>query len=160
LIREQVPDVTLTVIGKNPPADFSSAAARSGGSIRVTGYIPDLTPYMEQAALMVIPVRAGGGMRVRILEAFARGIPVVTTTLGLEGIDAKPEQDVIVADTANTFSSAVIRLIGDQALQSQLARNGRRLAEAVYDRRIALQKLDLIYGQIKKGDLVGVHGLN
>lgn len=150
LVQEQVPDVTLTIVGKNPPADFSASADRSGGSIRVTGYVPDLTPYLERAALMVIPVRTGGGMRVRILEAFARGIPVVTTTIGLEGIDAHPGQDVIVADTPKDFSTAVVELLKDQTTQSQLARNGRRLVEAVYDRQIALQKLDQIYGQVKK----------
>ena len=62
--------------------------------ISVTGYVPDLEPYMAQAALIVVPVRAGGGMRVRILEAFARALPVVTTTVGLEGIDARPGEDV------------------------------------------------------------------
>ncbi|TLN14032.1 glycosyltransferase, partial [bacterium] len=96
LIQAGQQDVTLTIVGKNPPPDFSAAADRSGGAIRVTGYVPDLTPYLEAAALMVVPVRAGGGMRVRILEAFVRGMPVVTTSVGLEGIDARPGEEVLV----------------------------------------------------------------
>ena len=93
LIQQRVPDATLTIIGKNPPQDFLDLAARNPKTISVTGYVPDLAPYLEQSALMVVPVRAGGGMRVRILEAFARGIPVVTTSVGLEGIEAKPGVD-------------------------------------------------------------------
>ena len=73
--------------------------------MRVTGYVPDLQPYLEQATLMVVPVRAGGGMRVRILEAFARGMPVVTTTVGLEGIEAEPGVDVLVADSPEAFAA-------------------------------------------------------
>jgi len=71
LVRQQVPDVTLTIIGKNPPQDFLDLAERNPGVITVTGYVPELVPYLEQSALMVVPVRAGGGMRVRILEAFS-----------------------------------------------------------------------------------------
>jgi glycosyltransferase involved in cell wall biosynthesis len=89
LVNEQDPDATLTIIGKNPPPDFYQLQEKHPEAIEVTGYVQDLTPYFEQAALMVIAVRAGGGMRVRILEAFAQGMPVVTTTVGLEGIQAK-----------------------------------------------------------------------
>jgi glycosyltransferase involved in cell wall biosynthesis len=97
LVRQQVPQVTLTIVGKNPPPDFLHLQEQYPGVITVTGYVPDLTPFMEKAAIMVVAVRAGGGMRVRILEAFARGLPVVTTTVGLEGIEARPGEDVLVA---------------------------------------------------------------
>ena len=89
-ITSRVPDASVTIIGKNPPADFLAFPDRYAGRIRVTGYVPELLPYLQEAAIMVVPVRAGGGMRVRILEAFAGGMPVVTTTVGLEGIDAVP----------------------------------------------------------------------
>jgi polysaccharide biosynthesis protein PslH len=146
LIRRENPAVTLTVIGKNPPADFLQAAHQHPGRIQVTGYVPDLTPYMEKAALMVVAVRAGGGMRVRILEAFARAMPVITTTIGLEGIDARPGEDVLVADTAESFAQATISLLEDKVLQAKLAGNGRRLAETRYDWQVVLGKMDEIYG--------------
>ncbi len=148
LIQAAQKDVTLTILGKNPPADFSAAADRSGGAIRVTGYVPDLTPYLEAAALMVVPVRAGGGMRVRILEAFVRGMPVVTTTVGLEGIDARPGEEVLVEDDAEAFARAVLRLLDDTQLRDRLAAAGRSLAETHYDWTVALKKLDEVYASL------------
>jgi glycosyltransferase involved in cell wall biosynthesis len=144
LILQQLPQATLTILGKNPPPDFLQMAAENPGRITVTGYVPELEPYLEQAALMVIPVRAGSGMRVRILEALARGMPLVTTTVGLEGIDARHAQEVLVADTPEDFAQAVIRLMGDADLQAKLAQNGRRLAESAYDWRVVLKKLDQV----------------
>lgn len=144
LITRQMPEATLTILGKNPPPDFFQMAAENPGKITVTGYVPELNPYLEKAALMVIPVRAGSGMRVRILEALAQAMPLVTTTVGLEGIDAQHGEEVLVADTPDDFAAAVIRLIGDTELQKKLAQNGRRLAETAYDWRIVLKKLNQV----------------
>jgi polysaccharide biosynthesis protein PslH len=153
LIKRSNPNVTLTVIGKNPPADFIQAA-RQDPSINVTGYAADLEPYLKQAALMVVPVRAGSGMRVRILEAFSRAMPVVTTTIGLEGIDARPGEAVLVADTPAAFAEQVTRLIADPALQSSLAQNGLRLAQNKYDWQVVLQELDRLYSDISAREIV------
>jgi glycosyltransferase involved in cell wall biosynthesis len=120
-------------------------ASENPGVITVTGYVPELKPYLEQAALMVIPVRAGSGMRVRILEALAQAMPMVTTTIGLEGIDAQHGQEVLVADNADAFAAEVIRLMDDAELQARLARNGRSLAERAYDWRVVLKKLDQVF---------------
>jgi glycosyltransferase involved in cell wall biosynthesis len=98
--------------------------------------------------MLVVPVRAGGGIRVRILEAFARAMPVITTTVGLEGIEAQPGVDVLVEDDALPFANAVIRLANDERLQNQLAQNGRRLAESRYDWQIILQDLEYVYDNI------------
>jgi glycosyltransferase involved in cell wall biosynthesis len=122
-------------------------AKESPQYIRVTGYVPDLNPYFEESALVVVPVRAGGGMRVRILETFARGVPIVTTTIGLEGIEAVPNIDVLVEDTPQSFADAVIRLLHDKTLQYTLAKNGRRLVEKKYDYRVVLGALNGIYGR-------------
>jgi len=145
LIQRQVPDATLTIIGKGAPADLVRLASQSSGRTTITGYVPDLVPYLERAAVMVVPVRAGGGMRVRILEAFARGIPIVTTSIGLEGIDAEPGEDVLVEDTPELFAKAVVQLLKDPAMQTRLAANGRRLVETCYDWQVVLRKLDDIY---------------
>ncbi len=148
LIREALPEVTLTIVGKNPPRDFREHAAQDPDHVRVTGYVPQLEPYLEQAGVMVVPVRAGGGMRVRILEAFAHGMPVVTTTVGLEGIEAQSGRHVLVADTPSGFASAVIQVLNDPALQGSLSSAGRSLAEARYDWQIVLDKLDSVYHHI------------
>lgn len=150
LVRQQVSAARLIIIGKNPPADFLQLAEQSNGAATVTGYVPDLTPYLEQAAAVVIPVRAGGGMRVRILEAFARAIPVVTTSVGLEGIEAVPGRDVLVEDAPAEFAGSVVRLMRDPALQTQLAHNSRILAERVYDWQVALKTLAGVYAAAEK----------
>jgi glycosyltransferase involved in cell wall biosynthesis len=147
LIRSKITGATLTIIGKNPPKDFLKLAEDKSNGILVTGFVPELDPYFAESALAVIPVRAGGGMRVRILEAFARAIPVVTTTVGLEGIDAQPETDVLVADSPGDFAEAVIRLFSDETLQAQLSTNGRRLVETKYDWQVTLKDMDEVYQQ-------------
>jgi glycosyltransferase involved in cell wall biosynthesis len=145
IIREQNPSADLTVIGMNPPSDFIEIARKSNGSIQVTGYIEKLDPFLQKAALMVVPVRAGSGMRVRILEAFARGIPVVTTSIGIEGIDARFEEDVLIADRPDEFAVQVGRLLNDKDLRLRLARNGRKLVVSLYDWQVVLKKIDEIY---------------
>ncbi len=148
LVRQSLPQIKLTVVGKNPPKDFLRFADESQGSIIITGYVPDLDPYFAESTIMVIPVRAGGGMRVRILEAFARAMPVVTTTVGLEGIQAQPGKDVLVADDPKDFAGAVIRLLNDKALQDQLSLNGRHLVESKYDWQVTLKDLEKVYQQV------------
>ena len=145
LIRAVVPDANLTIVGKNPPRDIRGLKRRGSAAIEVAGYAQDLTPYLKAAAVMVVPVRAGGGMRVRILEGFARGMPMVTTTLGLEGIDAEPGRDILVADSAEEFANAVSRLLRDRGLRADLSGNGRKLVVEKYDWRIALKPLAEIY---------------
>ncbi len=148
LILEEKPDATLTIIGKNPPADFYQLQNKYPQKVEVTGYVEDLTPYLEKAALMVIAVRAGGGMRVRILEAFARGMPVVTTTVGLEGIEARSGEEILVEDDPAGFAQATLRLFEDEALGFSLAEKGRLLAESHYDWQMVLKKMDEIYNPL------------
>ena len=145
LVQGRVPAATLTIIGKNPPKDFLDAAAHSPKALKVTGYVPELAPYFEKSAVMVVPVRAGGGMRVRILEAFAYAMPVVTTTIGLEGINAEPGKDVLVADTETDFANYVSGLLENVSLQNNLSVNGRILAMTKYDWQVVLSAMMPIY---------------
>ena len=103
-VLKEIPQATLTVIGKNPPRDFYELAKTYSPAIEITGYVADLTPYLEKAAILIVPVLAGGGMRVRILEGFSRQLAIITTTVGLEGIDAENNKDVIVRDNPMDFS--------------------------------------------------------
>jgi len=145
LVRKQVPDAKLTIIGKNPPQDFIEQAEQNPSVIKVTGYVESLVPYLEESALMVVPVRAGGGMRVRILEAFAYAMPVVTTAVGLEGIHGTLDHDVLVADTPADFAKRTIELLQNPALQEKLSTNGRELATSKYDWQVVLSALRPIY---------------
>ncbi len=148
LIRVQVPASSLTIVGPRPPRDLTQYATRNtqhATRITVTGYVPDLAPYLERAALMVVPVRAASGMRVRILEALARGIPIVTTTTGVEGIGAAHDEHLLIADEPEQFAAQVVRLLNDGALRQRLSFNGRRLVEEKYDWRVVLSKLEEVY---------------
>ena len=145
LVKKRVPDTTLTIIGKNPPQDFIELAERNPATIKVTGYVDDLVPYLEESTLMVVPVRAGGGMRVRILEAFAYAMPVVTTTVGLEGIHGTPDHDVLVADTPADFANRTIELLENASMQEKLSTNGRELATTKYDWQAVLAAMRPIY---------------
>jgi glycosyltransferase involved in cell wall biosynthesis len=113
--------------------------------IHVTGYVEDITPYQQQAAMVVVPVRAGGGMRVKILNALAEGIPIVSTTVGCEGIQVADGEDILIADEPADFAAAVLRVLNDPGLAQRLSRNGRRLAETTYDYRRACVALDAVY---------------
>lgn len=147
LVRESVPEAKLTVVGKNPPNDLIQFANENPEWVTVTGYVPELRPYIQLSALVVIPVRAGSGMRVRILDAFSYGMPVVTTTVGLEGIDANSGEHVLVADTPEEFADDVIRLLQEEDLREKLSLSGRRFVEERYDWKVALKSLDRIFGE-------------
>jgi glycosyltransferase involved in cell wall biosynthesis len=146
LIRRGRPDVQFDVVGSRPPAELL-ALNGAGLGINVTGYVQDPTPYQQRAAVMAVPLLAGGGMRVKILNALAEGVPIVSTTLGYEGIEVTPGRDILVGDTPETFAAEVLRVLNDPDLGRQLAANGRRLAEEKYDYRHACRPLDDVYAR-------------
>jgi glycosyltransferase involved in cell wall biosynthesis len=149
LIKKRIPKATLTIIGKNPPLDFQELNTRDPQTFHVTGYVPDLTDWLEKSAVVVIPVRIGGGMRVRILEAFARAMPVVTTQVGLEGIEARSGEEVLVADEPEAFANHVVEILDHPHLADLLAENGRRLAIMVYDWKVVLKSIADVYSAIE-----------
>jgi glycosyltransferase involved in cell wall biosynthesis len=148
-IRLACPGVTFDVVGAQPPAQITRLG-HAGSGINVTGYIADTMPYLEHAAVFVVPLRAGSGMRVKILTALAHGVPVVTTSLGCEGLKVTNEHDVLIADTPEQFSTAVVRLLNDRDLASRLASNGRRLVESQYDSAVAVRLLEDAYATTEK----------
>jgi glycosyltransferase involved in cell wall biosynthesis len=105
---------------------------------------------LQEAAVVVVPVLAGSGMRVRILEAMARAMPVVTTSLGCEGIQARSGEDLQVEDTPKGFAAQVVKVLRDPALQTRLAEGGRRLAVGRYDWRAVLKELDRVYARAER----------
>jgi len=144
LIRQQRPDVQFDIVGARPPQEIVALRELDSG-INVTGYVPDPTPYLRQAALMVVPLHAGGGMRVKILNALAQEIPIVSTSLGCEGIAVEMGHHLLIADTPEDFVAATLRLLEDQTLADKLGRNGRQLIESTYDYRVACRPLDNVY---------------
>lgn len=129
-IRAQVPDATFRVVGRNAPERIRRLAARPG--IEVIGEVASISPQLAEAALTVVPIRYGGGTRIKILDAFAHSIPVVTTAVGCEGIEAVHGEHVLVADTTEHFADACVALLTDAARRTYLAQNGRSLFERTY----------------------------
>jgi glycosyltransferase involved in cell wall biosynthesis len=122
LIQNVVPDVTLTVVGRNPSADLLKLGD-SNNAIIVTGRVPDVRPYIESGAVYVVPLRIGGGTRLKIYEAMSMGKAVVSTTVGAEGLPLDPETEIILADTPTTFANAVVRLLQHPNVATQLGMN-------------------------------------
>lgn len=146
LIRTRQPDVVFDVVGARPPSDLVQTGAQES-TVNVTGYVEDPQPYLEQAGVMVVPLRAGGGMRVKILNAMAQALPIVSTTIGCEGIQVIPGRDLLLADTPEAFANAVLRLLQNRELANKLGQNGRKLVRVVYDYRHACRPLDRLYAR-------------
>lgn len=144
LVKREVPEVNFAVVGARPPATVRQLSEHDS-SIAVTGYVEDPRPYLEQTAALIVPVRAGGGMRVKILEALARGLPIVSTTIGYEGIDLTPGEHLLVGDTPADFAAALVRILRDPGLGQRLAATGRRLAEERYDWRVVNPRVEAAY---------------
>ena len=143
-VRRNVNESRFFIVGSRPPASITRLGEGDSG-ITVTGYVEDLTPYLRESAMLVVPLHSGSGMRVKILEAFSRGIPVVATTIGIEGIDARHNEHLLVADGADAFAQAVVNILHDPIAARQRATAARRLVEQQYDRRSALQAMDVLY---------------
>lgn len=111
-IHDRLPDVTLTVVGRNPPEKIL-ALARHDQRLRVTGTVPDVRPWMEGAAIFVVPLRVGGGTRLKIFEAMAMERPLVSTSIGAEGLPLVNGEHAIIADGADAFAQAVCGLMQD-----------------------------------------------
>lgn len=144
LVKAQKPEVGLDIIGARPPEAVLRLAAADAG-VRVTGFVSDVAPYLQQAGVFIVPVRAGGGMRVKILNQLSQELPMVTTTIGCEGIKVENGREVLIADRPQDFANAVVRILEDRALANALGKAGRKLIAEQYDYRQVCSQLDQIY---------------
>jgi glycosyltransferase involved in cell wall biosynthesis len=130
-VRAHVPGAVLHLIGKNSPADRARYERQAG--VRCWGYVPDVRPHLAAASCSIVPIRIGGGTRLKILDSWAMGIPVVTTSVGCEGLQATDGDNTLIRDDPRGFARAVIDLLVNPTLRSRLAVAGRRTAEVHYD---------------------------
>jgi sugar transferase (PEP-CTERM/EpsH1 system associated) len=126
-VRQSVPDVTLTVVGRDPFPSLVEQSRRDP-SIVVTGRVEDVRPYMERAGAYVVPIRVGGGTRLKIYEAMAMGLPIVSTTVGAEGLPVSDGAELLIADAPAEFAASVVRVLTDDGFARSL---GARAAETV-----------------------------
>lgn len=130
-IRQTLPQVSLSITGSTKGVDLGGL--RLDESIHLTGYVEDIRLPVAGSAVCVVPLRQGGGTRLKILEAMALGTPVIATSKGAEGLDGVDGEHLLIADDPAAFAEAVLRLLRDASLRARLARNARALVEAKYD---------------------------
>jgi len=114
-------------------------------SIIITGSVEDARPYIVSASVVVIPLRMGGGTRLKLLEAFALQAPIVSTTLGAEGFDVTSGRELLLADEAGAFARSIVELITDRAQAKRLGQAGRSLAEERYDWQRIVPMFEAVY---------------
>lgn len=150
LIRAEVNDVSLKIVGMNPHPRLEQLKTVAG--IEITGMVEDLEPYLQNAAVYVIPLRVGGGTRFKALEAMAYGKPIVATSLGIEGIPVADGQELLIANSPEDFAAAVIRLLRDQAdggaLSQSLGESAHQLVEETFTWSSIIPQVETIYSNL------------
>jgi glycosyltransferase involved in cell wall biosynthesis len=148
-IAEVHPKARLKIIGGQAPSSVLEFARP--GAVEFTGFVSDLRPHLAAAAAVVVPLRFGGGTRLKIVEAMAMGKAIVSTTLGAEGIEAVAGRDVLVEDRPASFADAVNRLLAEPSLAARIGRSARQLAEQRYGWNAAARALEGFYREILDG---------
>lgn len=139
-LKKELPGVSMDVIGANPSPRLLTLAARDK-DFRVRGFVPDVRPYINRAALYVCPIRDGGGTKLKILDALAMGKAIVAHPIACEGIGVRDGHDVLFAREPGEFVRTIARLLGSPQTRQQLSDNARLLAEASYSYAVIGRKL-------------------
>ncbi len=140
IIVDKYPEIKLFFVGKNPPDNLSNLK-----NVQFTDYVEDLGPLWELGRVFIVPLLSGGGMRVKILEAWAKGIPVVSTSIGAEGIGYTKDENIIIADTPQEFADGILNVLKNPELTQRLSISGREIVENLYDWKKTYREWDKIY---------------
>ena len=146
-IRTQLPGVTATWAGRSSPAQQRAFGQRG---LVVTGYLPDIRPTVQQAACYVVPIRVGGGTRIKILDAWAMGKAVVSTSVGCEGLAARDGENILIRDDPESFAAATVQVLQDEGLRRTLGAAARRTAEEIYDWDVIGRGLLRAYDELRR----------
>jgi glycosyltransferase involved in cell wall biosynthesis len=145
LVSAAIPGARAAIIGPHPPPDLRSA---EGDHIEVTGWVPDIRPHLERSACFVSPLRSGAGMRNKILEAMAVGVPVVATAESCEGIEVTDGEHVLLGRTPADLAAAAIHLMQDESLRRRIAEGGRRLMRQKYMWEAVVDRYEVLYRDV------------
>jgi glycosyltransferase involved in cell wall biosynthesis len=129
LIRQTLPDVKFRVIGRDPPRSLVQEA-KVNPALEVTGTVEEVLPLLRECSTMVVPLRAGSGVRLKIMESLSAGLPIVSTSVGAEGLVLENGRDILLADDAASFAQAVLRLLQDDALRREMAERGMQRVQS------------------------------
>ncbi len=138
------PRARVTLVGRNPNPALMERARRRNLPFTFTGFVDDIRDHVQGAAAYMIPLRVGGGTRIKAFEAMAMGIPMVSTGLGVEGLPVTPEEHYLHADTAEEFADALVRLLEDGALRQTLSRQARDYVEARFSSQAVADRFEAI----------------
>lgn len=144
-VRDRVPLATLRLVGRDAPPEV---LRRRGEAIEVTGAVDDVLPYLRSARVTVLPVRAGGGTRIKALEALAAGVPVVATPFAVSGLGLRDGEHVLLGRSSTDLAEQAIRVLRDDGLARRLSLAGRRLVEARYDWSRVAQPLLALHDEL------------
>lgn len=147
-LKKLIPDIKFDVVGRDPKQTIQKLNEDS--DILITGEVPDVRPFISNSDVCIVPLRIGGGTRLKILEYFAMGIPVISTSVGVEGIDAINGEHLIIEDDISKFPNRIIELLNDQEFAKYLAKNGRKLVEEKYSWSQYGENLNQLYFDILK----------
>jgi glycosyltransferase involved in cell wall biosynthesis len=157
-IKQRLPDVRFTVAGHNPPREI---LALENDGLRVMGYVPDLGPLFEKSRVFVAPLRYGAGVKGKIVTSMMHGVPVVTTSIGNEGLDLADGREASIADTPEAFAAQTVELYDNRALWERLAHGAqtyvRRHFEASKAQQLIQEALGVNHGQLPRGKISGNH---
>ncbi len=145
LVRARDERVKVTWVGRAKPDVIASYAKRG---VELTGHVDDIRPYVGSAACYVVPLRIGGGTRLKILDAWAMGKAVVSTSVGCEGLDAVDGQNILIRDDPSAFAAAVMMVLRDSGLRASLERNARATAEQKYSWTVIGEKMRKVYEEV------------
>lgn len=147
-LQAMCPDLIYDIVGARPPWTLQMLARHCKG-VNLHGYVADVAPFWSSTTALVVPLLSGGGMRVKILEAMAMGVPVISTTIGCEGLTVRSGEHLLIEDTPEAFAHACAALLHDQELAHRLTQSARQLVLEQYDAKAALRALDEVYEQVK-----------
>ena len=148
-VRQSAPQAKFWIVGKDPSEAVRQLHNDANGVV-VTGEVPDIVPYLQRCVAAVVPLKNGGGTRLKILEAMAAGRAVVSTSVGAEGLDVTSGQNILIADEPSTFAAHCIAVLHDPDFRHRLADGGRRLVAERYDTRVMQARLRECYGSLKE----------
>ena len=131
LVRGNIPEVTLTIAGRNPTPELRSLVDQTSG-VHVTGFVEDIRPYFETATVYVSPLLTGAGLKNKVLEAWSMAVPVVATTVSCSGIAVRNNDNLLIADTPAEFATKILALLADGSLRGRLSLSGRETVERDY----------------------------
>jgi sugar transferase (PEP-CTERM/EpsH1 system associated) len=145
LIKPQVPDVRVFIVGQQPHKRLD--VLRADPAVTITGSVDDTRPYLAAASVTIVPLRTGGGTRLKLLEALSLQAPIVSTTLGAEGFEVTSGQHLLLADSAADFARSIVDLIADRARAQSLGEAGRSFAVQRYDWRNIVPRFEAVYNR-------------